>query len=68
LADEAGADKPMIMGCYGVGIDRTVAAAIEQNHDKDGIVWARPLAPFEVLLISLNPEDEAVKRTAEEIY
>lgn len=58
----------MIMGCYGVGIGRTVAAAIEQNHDKDGIIWPRPLAPFEVLLIAVNPEDEAVKKTAEEIY
>jgi prolyl-tRNA synthetase len=66
--DEAGEDKPMIMGCYGVGIGRTVAAAIEQNHDKDGIIWPRPLAPFEVLLIAVNPEDEAVKRTAEELY
>ncbi len=68
FTDEAGADKPMIMGCYGVGIGRTVAAAIEQNHDKDGIIWPRPLAPFEVLLISLNPEDAAVKKTAEDLY
>jgi len=66
--DEAGEDKPMVMGCYGVGIGRTVAAAIEQNHDKDGIIWPRPLAPFEVLVIAVNPEDEAVRRTAEEIY
>ena len=66
--DEAGEDKPMIMGCYGVGIGRTVAAAIEQNHDKDGIIWPRPLAPFEVLLIAVNPEDEAVKRAAEDLY
>ncbi len=66
--DEAGADKPMIMGCYGVGIGRTVAAAIEQNHDKDGIVWPRPLAPFEALLIVLNPEDQTVKGTAESLY
>ena len=43
------------MGCYGLGIGRTVAAAIEQNHDEDGIIWPRPLAPFEVLLIALNP-------------
>jgi len=68
FTDEAGEEKPMIMGCYGVGIGRTVAAAIEQNHDKDGIIWPRPLAPFEVLLIAVNPEDEAVKRAAEEIY
>ncbi|HSK79981.1 MAG TPA: proline--tRNA ligase [Thermoanaerobaculia bacterium] len=66
--DEEGNDKPMVMGCYGVGIGRTVAAAIEQNHDKDGIIWPRPLAPFEVLLIAVNPEDEQVKRTAEDLY
>src|SRR4051812_2071949 len=68
FTDEEGNDHPMIMGCYGLGVGRTVAAAIEQNHDKDGIVWPRPLAPFEVLLIAVNPEDEAVKRTAEELY
>ncbi|MFL6197385.1 MAG: proline--tRNA ligase [Thermoanaerobaculia bacterium] len=66
--DEAGEDKPMIMGCYGVGIGRTVAAAIEQNHDKDGIIWPRPLAPFEVLLVAVNPEDAEVKRVAEDLY
>ena len=66
--DEGGVQKPMVMGCYGLGIGRTVAAAIEQNHDKDGVIWPRPLAHFEVLLIAVNPEDEAVKRTAEEIY
>jgi prolyl-tRNA synthetase len=68
FTDEQGADRPMIMGCYGLGIGRTVAAAIEQNHDADGIVWPRPLAPFEVLLIALNPDDPAVRETAEGIY
>ena len=68
FTDEQGADRPMIMGCYGLGIGRTVAAAIEQNHDADGIVWPRPLAPFEVLLIALNPGDPAVRETAEGIY
>jgi prolyl-tRNA synthetase len=66
--DAEGKEAPMIMGCYGLGIGRTVAAAIEQNHDKDGIVWPLPLAPFSVLLVALNPEDEAVRKTAEEIY
>ncbi len=66
--DEAGADHPMIMGCYGLGIGRTVAAAIEQNHDKDGIIWPRPLAPFEVLLAGLNPDDAEVSRVADELY
>ena len=66
--DEAGADRPMVMGCYGLGIGRTVAAAIEQNHDADGIIWPRPLAPFEVLLAALNPNDAAVVAAAESIY
>jgi len=66
--DEAGAEHPMIMGCYGLGIGRTVAAAIEQNHDADGIIWPRPLAPFEVLLAGLNPDDEEVKRVTEDLY
>ncbi len=66
--DEAGAEKPMIMGCYGLGVGRTVAAAIEQNHDADGIIWPRPLAPFEVLLAALNPNDAAVVEAAERIY
>ena len=66
--DETGRAQPMIMGCYGLGIGRTVAAAIEQNHDDDGIVWPRPLAPFEVLLIALNPQDEEVMAAAEKLY
>ena len=66
--DEAGAEHPMIMGCYGLGIGRTVAAAIEQNHDADGIIWPRPLAPFEVLLAGLNTDDEEVKRVTEDLY
>ena len=66
--DEAGAERPMIMGCYGLGIGRTVAAAIEQNHDKDGIIWPRPLAPYEVLLVGLNADDEEVRKVAEQLY
>jgi prolyl-tRNA synthetase len=58
----------MEMGCYGLGIGRTVAAAIEQNHDQDGIIWPLPLAPFEVLVMSLNPQDPEVSRTADQIY
>jgi prolyl-tRNA synthetase len=66
--DESGGEHPMVMGCYGLGIGRTVAAAIEQNHDKEGIVWPRPLAPFEVLLAALNPDDPEVGRVAERLY
>ncbi|MGB6002972.1 MAG: His/Gly/Thr/Pro-type tRNA ligase C-terminal domain-containing protein, partial [Thermoanaerobaculia bacterium] len=67
-SDEKGERHPMEMGCYGLGIGRTVAAAIEQNHDKDGIIWPLPLAPFEVLVMSLNPQDPEVSRTADQIY
>jgi prolyl-tRNA synthetase len=68
FTDEAGRDHAMIMGCYGLGIGRTVAAAIEQNHDADGIVWPLPLAPFQVLLLALNPNDAEVARAAEALY
>jgi prolyl-tRNA synthetase len=68
FTDEAGAQRAMIMGCYGLGIGRTVAAAIEQNHDADGIIWPLPLAPFEVLVISLNAAAEpAVGAEAERV-
>jgi prolyl-tRNA synthetase len=68
FTDAEGQDRPMIMGCYGLGVGRTVAAAIEQNHDEDGIRWPLPLAPFSVLLSALNPNDEAVRETAERLY
>jgi prolyl-tRNA synthetase len=68
FTDDAGAERPLIMGCYGLGIGRTVAAAIEQNHDQDGIRWPLPLAPFAVLLVALNPNDDAVRAAAEGLY
>ncbi|HPC83836.1 MAG TPA: proline--tRNA ligase [Thermoanaerobaculaceae bacterium] len=66
--DAQGGVNPMIMGCYGLGIGRTVAAAVEQNHDEHGIIWPRPLAPFEAELIALNPDDATVAQTAERLY
>ncbi|MEL7061463.1 MAG: proline--tRNA ligase [Acidobacteriota bacterium] len=66
--DRNGKEQPMIMGCYGLGIGRTIAAAIEQNHDDDGIVWPTPLAPFELLLVALNPQDDEVVRIANDLY
>ncbi len=65
--DEKGERQPMIMGCYGLGIGRTVAAAVEQSHDADGIIWPMPIAPFEVVVTSLGKE-ESVLRTATEVY
>ena len=66
--NEQGKESPMIMGCYGIGIGRTVAAAIEQNHDKDGIVFPIPVAPFEVTLLPLQMHNEAVVEAASKIY
>jgi len=66
--DEAGKEQFMIMGCYGIGVSRIVAACIEQNNDEHGIVFPPPMAPFEVVLVHLNPKDEAANAKAEEIY
>jgi len=66
--DADGAEQPMIMGCYGLGVSRTVAAAIEQNHDDKGIIWPLPLAPYEVVLVMLNSDQEAVVGAAEDLY
>ena len=66
--DENGENKPMQMGCYGLGIGRTLAAAVEQNNDKDGIIWPVALAPFEALVVSLDPDDSEVASVADSIY
>jgi prolyl-tRNA synthetase len=63
-----GGEEPMIMGCYGLGIGRTVAAAIEQNHDDRGIIWPLPLAPYEVVLVVLNADKPEVVEAAGELY
>src|SRR5688572_25059197 len=66
--DAGGQEQPCEMGCYGIGVTRIVAAAIEQNHDKDGIVWPLPLAPYEVAVLDLQQDDPAVVATATRIY
>ncbi len=66
--DAEGKDTPAEMGCYGIGVTRIVAAAIEQSHDKDGIVWPVPLAPYEVAVLDLQQDDPAVVSTATRIY
>lgn len=66
--DENGKEKPMVMGCYGVGVSRTMAAAIEQNNDKDGMIWPVAIAPYEVLVVPVNTKDEASTQKAEAIY
>jgi prolyl-tRNA synthetase len=62
VQDEQGRDLVMYMGCYGIGVTRIVAAAIEQNHDERGIIWPAPLAPFDVVLVGLNWEKSAAVR------
>jgi prolyl-tRNA synthetase len=63
-----GKEEPIIMGCYGIGVDRLVAAAIEQNHDDFGIVWPISIAPFQVYLAALGMDDEKVSSCANAIY
>ncbi|UCF88849.1 MAG: proline--tRNA ligase, partial [bacterium] len=66
--DESGVERVIEMGCYGIGVGRTAAAAIEQNHDEKGIIWPVPIAPFTVALLSLDPGKEEVHAVAEKIY
>ena len=66
--DEDGKEKPFEMGCYGIGVGRTMAAAIEQNNDADGIIWTRAIAPFEVVVVPVNAKDDKQLALAEEIY
>ncbi|WP_136810611.1 proline--tRNA ligase [Desulfosediminicola flagellatus] len=66
--DSDGQEKPFVMGCYGIGVSRVVAAAIEQNHDENGIVFPVPLAPFQVTVLNLGGKDEAITQAAEKLY
>lgn len=69
VCDEAGKARPMLMGCYGIGVSRIVAAAIEQNHDENGIVWPEPLAPFQIVLIPINlSKSYRLREMCEKIY
>jgi len=69
VLDESGKSVTMFMGCYGIGVTRVVAAAIEQNHDERGIVWPEPIAPFHVSLIPINlQKSERVRETSERLY
>ncbi len=66
--DREGKERPLVMGCYGIGVSRTVAAAIEQNHDAHGIIWPLSLAPFHVALLTLGPQDDELMRASEALY
>lgn len=66
--DESGAEKPVIMGCYGIGVGRTVAAVIEKNHDQDGIIWPLAIAPYQVIIVPVSMKDEAQAQAARKLY
>ena len=66
--DQEGKEKALIMGCYGIGVGRTAAAAIEQNHDDRGIIWPINLAPFKVIIIPVNYSNEDLKIVCDNIY
>ncbi|NOQ46087.1 MAG: proline--tRNA ligase [Desulfobulbaceae bacterium] len=66
--DKEGGEKYFVMGCYGIGVSRVVAAAIEQNHDKNGIIFPLPLAPFQVIVLNLGLKNEDTSRAAEQLY
>lgn len=69
VLDENGKAATLWMGCYGIGVTRVVAAAIEQNHDENGIIWPNAIAPFEVVLVPMNAhKSERVRETAERLY
>ncbi len=65
--DDQGREHPMVMGCYGIGITRTVAAAIEQNYDADGILWPWPIAPYQIHLLNLDPGNAEVATVADRV-
>ncbi len=66
--DSDGSEKPFVMGCYGIGVSRVVAAAIEQNHDDNGIIFPVPLAPFQAIILNLDPRDEQIDAAARNLY
>src|SRR5690349_2757121 len=69
VLDETGKQATMYMGCYGIGVTRVVAAAIEQNHDARGIIWPDAIAPFQVVVVPINaPKSPRVRETAERLY
>lgn len=66
--NQDGRPNPYVMGCYGIGISRTLAAAVEQSHDDDGIIWPVAIAPFEVDIVPINAKDEALMNVSREMY
>ncbi len=68
FVDSDGTQKPAIMGCYGIGVSRCLAAIVEEHHDENGIIWPRAAAPFEVVVLLLDTKDEELRGAAEQVY
>ncbi len=68
VQDENGKMQPMVMGCYGIGVTRILAAVVEQNHDDDGIIWPMPIAPYQVTVLPLQMRNDDVVATGEKLY
>jgi len=68
VLDAEGKERVLEMGCYGIGVTRTIAATIEQNHDDAGIIWPMPLAPFSVVIVPVSVTDERLRTTAEHLH
>jgi len=68
FTDEQGNEKEFIMGCYGIGVGRTVAAALEQSYDENGIIFPMPIAPFQVILLPVNIKSELLRNKADQLY
>jgi prolyl-tRNA synthetase len=65
---QGGKEVPIVMGSYGIGVERIITASIEQNHDADGIIWPKTLAPFDVIVTITNMKDEGLRETGEKLY
>ena len=66
--DETGKQRFPLMGCYGIGVTRTLAAVVEQHHDENGIIWPMSVAPYHVIITTVKPDDEVQKELAERVY
>lgn len=66
--DENGRAQPMLMGCYGIGVSRTLSAIAEQHHDEKGLIWPKSVAPYDLHILALNMKNEAQKELAEQLY
>jgi prolyl-tRNA synthetase len=65
---QEGKEVPIVMGSYGIGVERIITAAIEQNHDADGIIWPKALAPFDVIVTITNMKDDTLRAAGEKLY